>query len=175
MIRWIKRWMNEGDEGWMDGWGGDRWRRERWGMDEWMDEQITLTRIIFQNANLITRLFIYNSVEHLLRARNDVKHGDSVLDIWDKVPILDFNVFGVGSGLRGNTGECRGVRRGLSVVWATADGSLAQHDGTGYREAVDSRVISRTWWRTESPGSESKSQLTHLQGCRSLNFPSRGL
>lgn len=50
-------------------------------MDEWMDEQITLTRIIFQNANLITRLFIYNSVEHLLHARNDVKHGDSVLDI----------------------------------------------------------------------------------------------
>lgn len=34
---------------------------------------------------------------------------------------------------------------GLSVVQVTADGSLAQDDGSGYREAeVDSRVISRT-------------------------------
>ena len=97
--------------------------------------------------------------------------GDSLVDIWDKVPILDFNVFGVGNGLRGNTGECRGVMHGISVVPVTADGSLAQDDGSGCREAeIDSRVISRTWWLTESPSSESKSRLTHLQGYRSLNF-----
>ena len=43
-------------------------------MDEWRDKQITLTRIIFQNENLIIHLFIHNSFEHLLCDRNDVKH-----------------------------------------------------------------------------------------------------
>lgn len=34
---------------------------------------------------------------------------------------------------------------GISVVPVTADGSLAQDDGSGCREAeIDSRVISRT-------------------------------